>query len=82
MFSGKYSKSYKTVEGAEKAIAKFEAKYKETIRFEYKEMAMSWLITVDAEDYSRVIPVCSNPKSSSIMHMCINSGHPVTGTIG
>lgn len=81
-FHGKYSKSYKDVNGAIKAIDKFEAKYDVAIRSEYKEMAMSWIMTIDGDNPSRVIPACTNPKSSTIMHLCIENGHPVTGVIG
>ncbi len=83
-FSGKYSKSYKTVDSAEKAIEKFEKKYATIIKETYSNSGriLRWILTVDSNDSTRIIPAVINPIGSTIMHVIIEAGHACTGTIG
>lgn len=59
-FSGKYCKNYKTIENAEKAVAKFAAEYNEPGNSVGQEIQkMRWLMSVDED--GRIIPVVINP---------------------
>lgn len=65
-FEEKYSKSYATMENAEKAMAKLEGDF-------------TWIPSVGHK--GRIIPVIlmSSLESPNYMHYFINNGHPCMG---